>query len=107
MKLIEAELVQGLCDELGPAFDMAPFLDALPAYIKEHGERAGDAPKAHGGVGDEEVEVAALHETLAVLQRFTSFVDFKAHMLAEKRRRQRSDAAMKEGMAKYFSVMQR
>ena len=109
--LVEAELVQGLVETMGDGFTMTEFLHLLPAYLRDQGDDAGSAaeqPATMAGDEDDDAdEPATLQDTLAILHRFTSFVDFKADMLAEKQRQQESDAKMRDGMAKYFALMNR
>lgn len=102
--LCERELVAGLAQEMGPGFDMGPLLDALPAYLREHGDALRHLTAA---ADDDAAELASLADTLAVLHRLTSFVDFKADMQEERRRRHKSDAAMRANMDKYFAVVKR
>ena len=109
--LVESEIVCGLQEDLGPTFDMAAFLAALPEYVQQ--QRHSWSPHDVDGVnvsksdgdGEEEAEAAPLAETLDVLNRFGSFAHFKAEMVAAKARETKSKEAMAAGAALYFSRM--
>ena len=102
--LVEGELVGGLHTRFGAAFQMAPFLAAVPAFVDAHG--GGEKSEALLCKDCAEDEPAAtLPETLAVLNRFSSFVDFKADMLATKLRLAKQAAAQAAGANQYFAVM--
>jgi len=67
METVEAHIEEGLVRELGPDFDMAAFMDALPAYVA--------ANKGDDGMG----------ETIDFLLGFGEFDHFKDMMLVAKR----------------------
>jgi len=61
---------------MGPAFDMATFLEHLPAFIEDG---------AGGVTGADDQEQSNFAITLEVLQTFSDFVAFKTMMLAKKK----------------------
>ena len=101
--LVEAELVAGLHARFGEAFDMRAFLSAVPAHVETHGGSA-HSEALLDKTGEVDETVANLPETINVLNRFTSFADFKAEMLAAKARQEKQAAAMAAGAAKLFSL---
>jgi hypothetical protein len=79
MELAEKRIEGRMQDMMGPAFDMAAFLEQLPAFI---------AGGAEGVIGENEQEQSNFAITLEVLQSFSDFLAFKTMMLAKKKSRE-------------------
>jgi hypothetical protein len=80
-ELAEKRIEARMQDMMGPTFDMASFLEHLPAFIE--GGAAGVT-----GADDQEQSNFAI--TLEVLQNFSDFVAFKSMMLAKKKSKETS-----------------
>eukprot|EP00192_Tetraselmis_astigmatica_P011572 CAMPEP_0117680280 /NCGR_PEP_ID=MMETSP0804-20121206/18265_1 /TAXON_ID=1074897 /ORGANISM="Tetraselmis astigmatica, Strain CCMP880" /LENGTH=349 /DNA_ID=CAMNT_0005489761 /DNA_START=77 /DNA_END=1126 /DNA_ORIENTATION=+ len=77
MNTVESHIEDGIVNALGPDFDMAGFMDALPAYLKKESQKAD-------GVA----------ETIDFLHGFGEFENFKDMMLVAKRDKQSSDSGL-------------
>ena len=117
VEVVDLELTAALQETMGPAFDMAAFLAAVPAFVQSSAGRAAnvaadaaagaavDVSDGTGELPDEADAAAALSVTLEELQRFSDFECFKECMLQAKREKIKEAEMMAAAQAKYFAVM--